>query len=281
MFNGILSHEAFVMLNGFHLTGVNSVSISSRNGNSLFNPLGTEMGITVPSGPATQVMSLSRTMIYKDPIYNLIGKNKPVIGQVQYEEDNSFYGFKSGYLSSYSINCALGSLPKVNTSINVLDEIVSGVNLKKNGDVRIGPRKKNHPTIESSSQKTISIESEDFQDNRVVGFDYAINIDTEVTYRIGSIYPCGIEEKRPIRYAASVQLELDKTYNTQSFDFLDSRQNRDISIDIKGRRGLDLRTIDMPNASLVSSNLSQSANGLMLMNLSYVGHDGATNKSLP
>jgi len=281
MFNAILGHESFVMLHGHHLTGVSSVSISSRNTNSVANPIGTEMGLTMPSGPTEQSMSLSRYLIYRDPIYNLIGKEKPIKGEVHYEQDNSYYGFQSGYINNYSINCAVGSLPRVNTSFTILDEIKSGINLNAQGNVRNGPRKKIHAELESPYQKTILIESEDFQDNRVVGFDYSVSVDYDIFYRIGSTHACDIKEKRPIKYSASVQLELDKTYNTQTFDFLDSRQNKNININIKGRNGTILRKLDMPNPSLVSRNLSQSANGLMLMNLSYVGHLGADRNLFP
>tara|TARA_R110000803_G_scaffold193756_1_gene256741 strand:+ start:3069 stop:3896 length:828 start_codon:yes stop_codon:yes gene_type:complete len=275
MFNGILSHESYVLLDGYHLTGVNSVSVSSKNSSSVISPIGTEMGLTIPSGPTQQSMSLSRHLIYQDPFFDYVGKDRPVKGEIHDLQNESFYGFESGYIKNYSVNCAVGSIPKVNTSFTILDEI-------KSGKVpEVGVSKKTHNTIESSSQGSISIESEDFQNNRVVGFDYSISVDQDVSYAIGSTLPFYIKEKRPIKYTASVQLELDKTYNSQSFDFLNSRQDRTISMDVKGRRGASLQYIEIPNASLVSRNLSQTAKGLMIMNLSYVGHLGADRDFLP
>lgn len=275
MFNGILSHESYVLLDGYHLTGVNSVSVSSKNSSSVISPIGTEMGLTIPSGPTQQSMSLSRHLIYQDPFFDYVGKDRPVKGEIHDLQNESFYGFESGYIKNYSVNCAVGSIPKVNTSFTILDEIKSGK------APEVGVSKKTHNTIESSSQGSISIESEDFQNNRVVGFDYSISVDQDISYAIGSTLPFYIKEKRPIKYTASVQLELDKTYNSQSFDFLNSRQDRTISMDVKGRRGASLQYIEIPNASLVSRNLSQTAKGLMIMNLSYVGHLGADRDFLP
>ena len=281
MINAILDHESFVLLDGFHLTGVNSVSLSSRSNNSINSPIGTERGLTSPSGPSDQSMSLSRILIYQDPIYDILGKDKMVVGQIHDEKNNSYYGFESGYLKNYSINCAVGSFTKVNTSLGILDEISSGINRKKNGDVRNGPRKKNHPRLDSTSQQTTSITSEDFQDNKVIGFNYSVSVDHKVYYGIGSVNPYAIEEKRPIKYTASVQLELSETYNDESFDFLRSRENRDISIDIEGKNGTKLNNVKIPNASLVGRDLSQSTNGTMTMSLSYIGHLGGDNKILP
>lgn len=281
MINAILDHESFVLLDGFHLTGVNSVAISSKNNSSVYSPIGTEVGLTAPSGPTSQSMNLSRILIYQDPIYEVLGKNKTIAGQINDENTNSYYGFQSGYIKSYSINCAVGSLPKVNTSLGILDEITSGINRKKNGDVRMGPRKKNHPIADASSQQSMNITSEDFQGNKVIGFNYSVAIDHEVYYGIGSVNPYAIEEKRPIKYTASVQLELGKTYNVETFDFLNSRENKDISINIEGKNGTKLNQVKIPKASLVGRNLSQSVNGTMSMNLSYIGHLGADNKILP
>jgi hypothetical protein len=273
MFGAILDYESYVMLDGYHLTGVSSASISSKHSASVISPIGTEAGLTVSSGPVQQTMSLTRSLIYNDPFFNFIGKDKVIDGQVYDLKNDSYYGFESGYLSSYSVNCAVGSMPKVNNSLLILDEIKSGYKEFVN--------KKTHPVVNSPTQDSISIESEDFQGNRVVGFDYSVNIDHEVSYAIGSNLPYNIEEKRPLKYNASVQLELDKTYNSQSFDFLNRRQDRDISLDVKSRVGTLLQYIKIPNASLVSRNLSQRVNGQLLMNLSYVGHLGGDRKNLP
>ncbi len=281
MTNAILDHESFVLLDGFHLTGVNSVSISSRNNSSVASPIGTDRGLTTPSGPIDQSMSLSRILICQDPIYDILGKDKTVVGQIHDEKNNYYYGFESGYIRSYSIDCAVGALPKVNTSLGILDEITSGVNRKKNGDIRRGPRKKNHPILDSSSQQTISIASEDFEDNKVIGFNYSVTIDHKVYYGIGSVNPYAIEQKRPIKYTASVQLELGQTYKGQTFDFLNSRENRDVSINIEGKNGTELNQLTIPKASLVGRDLSQSVNGTMTMSLSYVGHLGGDNEILP
>jgi hypothetical protein len=281
MNNIILGHESFVLLDGIHLTGVDSVSISSRNNNSIDSPLGTEMGLTTPSSPTDQSMTLSRKLMYKDPIYQILGKDKTLQGQIHDINDNSYYGFESGYIRSYSINCAVGQLPKVNTSLGILDEISTDINRQKNGQPRNRPRKKTHPDIDSPSQKNIYITSEDFKDNRIVGFDFSVSLDHKVYYGIGSTSPYAIEQKRPIKYSASVQLELGKTYNTQTFDFLDSRQNKDVSIDIEGRNGTKLNNIKIPNASLVGRNLSQSQKGSVVMSLSYVGHLGGDRIFLP
>jgi hypothetical protein len=273
MYGAILNYDSYVLLDGYHLTGVNNFAVSSRSSNSIKSPIGTENGTTFISGPTSQSFSLSRNLVFNDPFFDYIGKEKPIRGEIYDSKENSFYGFQSGYIKNYSVNCAVGAAPKVNTSFNILDEIKSGY-LEK-------PNKKIHPEVQTSSQGSVLIESEDFQDNRVVGFDYSISVDQEVLYRIGSTNPAAIIEKRPIKYTASVQLELDKTYNGESFDFLRSRENRDISMNIASRRGVDLQNVTIPRASLISKNLSQNAQGVMLMNLLYVGHLGADREFYP
>lgn len=273
MFGAKLNHKTKVFVDSYDLTGVTSVSISANQSNSVLTPIGTTRGSTLVSGPPNQQMSFSRSLIYSDPIFEYLYTSKPMKAGVLDFENDSFYSFESGFLKTYSVNCAVGASPKVNASFNVFDEIKSGEYSQF--------EKKVHNKIDVPNQSTINIESSDFGYNRVVGFDYSVSIDQKVLYSIGSTSPTSLVNLRPFRYSATVQLELEQSYDGGSFDFLRSREDRNISLDIEGRKGTKIQSFSMPNASLVGTNVSQSSQGLLKVDLSYIGTDGEKSPLLP
>jgi hypothetical protein len=188
-------------------------------------------------------------------------------GSIHYQ--NNSYGFKSGYLTEYLVNCAIGSVPKVTTNFVVFDNLISGYSASGS---------KPHPTINIPSQGSIRLSCDNATSNRVVGFDYSIKKNNKALYTIGSTLPAKIEFLPPLEYTATVQVEIDDAFMQNSQYFLTNKQNKTISIDIYGKSGiigLDnnlLQNLTVPNASLVNEQLSASADGVLKLTLNYIGH---------
>ena len=66
---------------------------------------------------------------------------------------------------------------------------------------------------------------------------------------------------------------MDDAFLESGFNFLNSREDKTVSFDIDGRTGANIQALTIPNASIVSENLSMSADGSLRLNLSYVGHE--------
>ena len=184
-------------------------------------------------------------------------------GQIVY--GGAAYGFSNGFLDSYSVNCAVGSVPKVNASISIFDEMDSS-------NETIGDFSSNEVVINIPSQGSISITCDGSNSNRVIGFDYSIKANRKPHFSIGSEAAISVELVPPLEFSAQVQIEVDETVPNNSFNFLSNRENKTVSFDVDGRNGQDIQALTIPNATLVSESISASDNGSAILNLNYIGH---------
>jgi len=221
--------------------------------------------VTTIGGPTSQTVSLSRYLIYVDPVLDFTGASDVMEGSFNYD-NNASYGFESGYLTSYSVNCAVGSVPKVNASLVVYDELRSGVNVSGIGG--------NVPqAIYVPSQGSITATCDNTTTNRVVGFDYSLEVARQPYYTVGSETPVEVKYIPPIKYSASVQLEVDDVFLESGYTFLTTgKEEKSVSFVINGRDGTSLQSLTIPKASLVGEALSASADGSVRLTLNYVGH---------
>ena len=161
------------------------------------------------------------------------------------------------------MNCAVGAIPKVNASFIVYDEMRSGVNATgtTNTDIYI------------PSQGSITATCDNSSSNRVIGFDYSLTTNKKPYYTIGSEIPTEVKHLSPIQYSASVQMEVDDTFLQSGFDFLNDREDKTFSFSIKGKDGSTIQSLGIPNASLVSEQLTSSSDGAVRLTLNYIGHE--------
>ena len=91
--------------------GVNSIDIGYQNAANTINLLGYQNGVTTIGGAYFSNSSLCLAiLIYDDPILDLTGASDVMKGSFNYD-NNASYGFENGYLTSYSVNCAVGAIP--------------------------------------------------------------------------------------------------------------------------------------------------------------------------
>ena len=247
--------------NARELSGVQSLDISYSNSSNVLTPLGSTRGLTTVGGATNQTVSFSRNLIYEDPILEFTGESEAMKGSFNYK-NNTSYGFESGYLSSYSVNCAVGSIPKVNASFVVYDEMKSGINAS--GTV---------PTpIYIPSQGSISATCDNSSSNRVIGFDYSLTMNKKPYYTIGSETPVEVKHINPIEYTAAVQIDVDDTFLKSGFDFLNTREDKTVVFVLSAENGDGIQMLTIPNASLVSEQLNSSSDGSVRITLNYIGH---------
>lgn len=262
MFGSKLNDEVNVNIAGSELSGISSVDFSYSNTANILKPLGSKKGLTTVGGGTQQKVSISRHLIYDDPLLDYTGASS-MTGNIRY--NNLSYSFSSGYLTNYSVNCAVGSVPKVNASLIVLDELTSSSEVSS----EVGSSISN---IYIPSQGSISITCDNSTTNRVIGFDYSITANRKPHFSIGQESAVDIELIPPLEYAVQVQIEVDESQPQGAFNFLNNRENKTLSFDIDGRGGDDIQALTVPNATLVSESLSASDNGSAVLNLNYIGH---------
>ena len=268
MYGSKLNYESHFFISGEggpsarELSGIQSLDISYKNSSSTTNPLGYQHGVTTIGGPTQQNVSFSRYLIYDDPVLDFTGSSKVMKGSFNYD-DNTSYGFFSGYLSSYSVNCAVGNIPTVNASFVVYDEMKSGVNASGAATTNIF----------IPSQGSITATCYNSTTNRIIGFDYSLNVKKIPYYTIGAESPVEVKHVSPIQYTATVQVDVDDAFLESCYSFLGTgKSNRTVTFGINGRDGTTLQSLSIPNASLVGEDLKSSADGSVRLTLNYIGH---------
>lgn len=262
MYGQVANYENKFYINGQEILGIESLDVSYSHSATINKYLGFNglNGNTSVSGPVTQKVSITRNLIYSDPLIGYITNNNSFSGSLNYNSNN--YGFKSGYIDDYVINCAVGSVPKVTTNISVYDEMLTGA---KNASGSIAA-----PSIYIPNQGSIFLTCDYVTTNRVVGFDLSYRTVKKPIYSIGSKIPSEVKYIGPTENSLSVQIDVDDAFLSSGLAFLSGIQNKAITLSIQGRTGNVLFTQSFPKASLISESLSTSADGGVKLTLNYI-----------
>jgi hypothetical protein len=262
MFGQVYNDENKFFVSGQEIIGIDSLDISYSNSASIAKYVGFKRGNTITTGPTQSRVSISRSLIFADPLYNYTG-NSQIRGSINYQD--SSYGFNSGFLEEYMVNCAVGSLPKVTTNIVVYDEFRRNI---KDASGSVAP-----PSVLIPNQGSISLICDNSSTNRVVGFDYSVKCMRKPVYSIGSKFPKEVCLLKPIEFAATVQIDVDDALLQNSMNLFLNKENKTVSFLIKSNDGANtLQSLTIPNASLVAESLSSSADGGVKLTLNYIGH---------
>lgn len=260
MFGQVTNSENKFFISGREILGVQNIDLSYAHSYSASRFVGIGSAHTLVSSPAQQNLSISRYLIYQDPILNYTGDSS-VSGSINY--NGKAYGFSSGFLTEYGVNCAVGSVPTVNSAFSLYGDLETGINASGSvlpNDVYI------------PNQGSISLTCDNSSTNRVVGFDYAVKIPRNPIYKIGSRFPTEVITSLGLEFTASVQIDVDDAFMENSKNFLLQRENKTVSFIIRSRDGqVVLQSFAIPNASLIGETLSSSADGGLKLTLNYAG----------
>lgn len=263
MFEAKFNHESRFFAGDYEVSGIETLNISYYAGAKMEYPLGTRKGFNSVLSQNNQTLTINRNLIYEDYLLNYTGNNS-IDGSIYY--DGIHYGFNEGYLSSYSLNCAVGSSPRSSVNIFILDEMTTGVDASDN--FQVAP----HPLIDIPSQGSITVSCDNSSTNRVSNFDYSINLKRKPLYGICNKEHQDILLVPPVEYSCSIQIDVDDAFLANSWDFFEERENKSVNLNIKGRGGTNLQSVSIPNASLVGESLDVSADGALKLSLNYKGH---------
>lgn len=260
MFDQVYSYENKFYITGQEVLGVDSLDLSYSHSQKTVKAVGFGVGQTTVAGPTQQKVSLSRHLIYQDPLLNYTGI--AINGSLNY--NGSSYGFKVGLIEDYSVNCAVGAVPRISTNISIFDQMVQASN---DASGAVAP-----PNIFIPNQGSISVVCGNSATNRVVGFDLAMKFTHTPVYVVNFKNAPQIATNPIVDYTANVQIDVDDAFLQNSFDFFNELEEKTITFIIKGRNGTTLQSWNIPKASLVGESLSSSADGGVKLTLNYVGH---------
>jgi|LakMenEpi03Aug12_release.lakeMendotaPanAssembly.Ray.scaffolds.fasta_scaffold04618_2 hypothetical protein len=200
--------------------------------------------ITSIDGEVSKTISFSRFLNQSDHLKYLTGEAF-CSGYVLY--DNNSFGFSSGFLTSYSVECGVGDIASVSTDLVVYGNI--GGNLKHS----IIPSQ-NTDNIYVANFGSIFVNTNEGQTNRITSFEYNVNCERVPLFVLGSSYPSQIILKKPITIEVNLTLEIDDFESDDVQSLLCSPNIQNINIDLKNcDYSQTIDTFIAPNARLVST----------------------------
>ena len=115
-----LNYEQKFFIEHYALSGVVSIDGGYEINEQPLNVLGHGYFDSLVNAPLQGNFNITRSLITRDPLLNYTGECG-FNGGIYY--NGTSFDFVSGYLDQYSVNCSIGSIPEVNSSISVYGNI--------------------------------------------------------------------------------------------------------------------------------------------------------------
>ncbi len=257
-----LNYDQSFSFCGQNLSGISDISFKSEFGFGYTPILGAKAFGYHKIGPSIGTVDFSRSLIYADPVINYTG-DSPCSGQFSY--GNTLYGFESGYLTSYSVKCAVGQVPNVSSSISIFGEMKSGA---ANQDFV------QHPDIFVPSQKSMVLSNDYGQTNRITSFEWLVSAPRQPRFTLeGGLFPAEIVSPVPLQVAANI------TFSVAGFSPLDLNKfvryadSPSFTIIVKNRDlSQNLLTLPLNNAQIINQQIQTTVDSPLSVTLQYIGY---------
>jgi hypothetical protein len=195
-------------INDQEINGVQNVSMSYVNNISPVKYLGMSNSSMVMRGVQPATVSVAASVLTYDQFISFTGASA-VKGAV-YEPSNTTKGFAftEGYLTNYSSNYSLGSLPEIAAAFTCLGDMG---NVPRE-DIRV-----NTDNIFDQSSRPLyipgpgclSINLDEFNTNRLLGYNIAFSINRTPVFSAGQRSPIAVLNAIPINVTCSFQFDVN------------------------------------------------------------------------
>lgn len=261
MFDRVIYGDERVYINGYELSGVQSVNGGFTKPIEDLRMIGSNSNPSIFQGNIEGNINISRLIISDDPIKHLTGEF-PATGFISYGNSAKTFGFHTGYLNNYTINASVGGIPTVDTSFTVYGSIggsVTGVLLSGVHD---------YP-IKISRPGDIQLTLDEATTNRVTSFTYSVPVTRTPYYAMGSLIPFEITTEYPIIINLDLNIEIDPSYTpNELFTILCQPVVQNITIDFNTCDD-SIMSLSLQNAELVSENIDFSVNNHATTTIKY------------
>ena len=256
-----------VFIGSGQVYGAQALSYSWQIPEAPLEFVGQSNSIVIPQGPQVGDYSLRAFVVDTDPFVKCIqsGGFNGFITDDRTDPDR-FYSFYSGYLSRYTLSCAVDQLPEVNASFRV----VGDMGKIPSGDLPTGAvAELRHITGSTQTEPTggyrtaaatsIEITMDDFDANIVNNFTLGLEIPRRDYYKIGRRSPFSVEIDYPMAATADFQIEVngaDVGYSGSSFRGYPCKSKlKNFNVKIKDYQSYDVITqFNFTGATLIGEN---------------------------
>ena len=282
MKNASLSYEQNFYVNGTGLSGVQAINGSYGIQERPMNVVGYGYVNHILDAPLQGNFTIDRVLINEDGLLNFTGDGAAFSGVVSYNtygtrSQTGSFGFHSGYLTSYSLSCDVGSLPEVSADITVYGDIGSGIQF----DTLLGDKDPSEDTaINAPNQGSIGITCGEINtsSNRIVSFNHEISCQREAVYALPrsatdferAKYPVQVDLVYPLEQTTNITMEIDDYETKTLYQYLTGAHSGQVNIDISGgNHDAAIATFHLDDARLINEAFSSSIGGVATVNMTF------------
>jgi hypothetical protein len=245
--NASPSYEQIFYLGGTGYSGIRNISAGYSVGQKSVKVLGAGFVRDVIAEPLRGEFSMTRDLLYQDPVLDLTGE-APISGTLLYGVElntpayktvEQVYGFNTGYLTNYSINCDVQDVPTIETTFAIFGQMGSG---EREGELDYSgtaPLQNlgfvNHEAVfltynGSGTNRAVSV-SQTYDINRVP--IYTLDQKTSESYYA----PSQVLTEYPIEITTNLTIEMDDYETANMIDNIRSGNYQTVGVEIRlGKR---------------------------------------------
>lgn len=231
MKGAITNYENTFFLDGAALSGIISFDGSYTISTQPINVIGKGFVKQVLTEVPNASVSLSRYLVNGDPILLLTGNGYDYTatrcsGGIVY--NGKSFGFGTGYLSSFGINCSVGNVPQIQSSFDIYGNIGSGINTSGNaaaGSVFVPQVKNIIVTCNNSTTNRVKEFNIDFKCPKIP--IYALN-------QNNAEIPVEVHNQYPIEVISSFTIDVDDYETKRAFDIFSDSSLKSFTVRIGG-----------------------------------------------
>jgi len=298
--NASPSYEQIFYIGGTGVSGIRDLNAGYSVGQKQIRALGAGFIREVISEPLQGEFSMTRDMLYQDPILSLTGE-APVSGTllygVQLDGNEKVYGFNTGYLTSYTVNCEVQDVPTIESTFAVFGQMGSGVREGELDYSGIAPMNNlgfvNHEAVfltynGSGTNRAVSA-SQTYTINRVpiytigekqtltdyapsqVLTEYPIDITTDFTIEIDDYETANMIDnvRSGIYQSIGVEIRVGKKADTLDDDTDECLKDHNDECLWDDGEGVTRYEFFSTTGHLVSENIESSIDGVLRVNLQF------------
>jgi hypothetical protein len=245
--NASPSYEQIFYLGGTGISGIRNISAGYSVGQKQIRALGAGFVKEVIAEPLRGELSMTRDLLYQDPVLGLTGE-APISGTLLYgvelDGNEKVYGFNTGYLTNFTINCDVQSVPTIDTTFSVFGQMGSGVREGELDYSGTAPLSNlgfvNHEAVfltynGSGTNRAVSV-SQSYSINRAP--IYTLDEKTDLSYYA----PSEVITEYPIEITTDFTIEMDDFATANMIDNIRSGIYETIGVEI--RLGKKADTLD-------------------------------------
>lgn len=254
MKSSVSNYENSLYLSGLKIFGVSDVNFGYSLPVEHVNVIGNSKFVTFTNGAPQSSLSVQKYLSKDDFLLRMTGEG-PISGGLFYNNKN--FSFRSAYLNSYSVSCAVGNFPSLSADFTIFGNVGTGLAQSTTGET-------GRLTVVRPAD--ILIQCDGSGTNRIEAFTYSLECARQAFYHPTGSAPMDVVTQKPFRVTAQFTIAVDDYESKRLFDYIVDSNKRNVTITVGS-----LASFTMANMELLSETVNSTATDDLVLTLNYQG----------